>query len=239
MAKKTNKAEGYKPETIVKFIRMGKEKISEYMEKSVSEIPQCISKGNEKIGKVMNVSLLPIFTCKNCKECKKFCYDIKANFVYGNVLDARVRNYVLLKKDRDEFFKRIDNAMNRRRTNKLFRWHVAGDIVDLDYFVRMVENAKRHPDFKIWTYTKNYDIVNEYCNKYGKDSIPNNFKIMFSEWRGLPMNNPYHFPVFHCKFPDDSPLIYEKMYKCPGNCDVCKMCDRGCIRGEDVYTDLH
>lgn len=239
MAKKTDMAQGYKHETIVKFIRMGKAKIGEYMGKAVSDIKICISSGNVKIGRVMNVSLLPIFTCRHCKECKRFCYDIKANFVYGNVLDARVRNYVILLKSRDEYFRRIDEAMNRRRANKFFRWHVAGDIVDLDYFVRMVENAKRHPDFVIWTYTKNYEIVNEYCEKYGQEAIPSNFVVMFSEWKGLEMSNPYHFPVFYCKFPEETMDKYLRMYKCPGNCDICKALHRGCIKGEDVYTDLH
>lgn len=236
MAKKTNKASGYKPETIVKFIRTAKEKIKSYEEFETRKIPLCISSGNVKIGRVMNVSLLPIFTCKNCKECKRFCYDIKANFVYGNVLDARVRNTVLFNRNRDKFFKRIDDAMNHRRTNKYFRFHVAGDIVDLDHFRRMVETARRHPDFIIWTYTKNYSVVNEYCDKYGRDAIPENFSIMFSEWKGMPMENPYRFPVFACHFPDEPE---PESFKCPGNCDICKAMHRGCIKGEDTHTDLH
>jgi hypothetical protein len=183
---------------------------------------------------------MPIVTCKNCGECRFYCYDIKACLQYSNVIDARTKNTVILQKDRDEYFRRIDEAMNRKRTNKYFRWHVSGDIVDLDYFRRMVENARNHSDFVIWTYTKNYDIVNEYCDKYGKNSIPVNFSVMFSEWKGLPMSNPYEFPVFACRMPEENERDYSrKMWKCPGNCDTCKEAGRGCVKGESSYTDLH
>ena len=206
-----------------------------YSNESIKKM--CISSGNRKIGRVMNVSLPPVLTCANCKECMHICYDIKACLQYPQtVINARMRNYILLLKDRDEYFRRVDEKMRRRRTNKFFRWHVAGDIIDLDYFVRMVENARNHPDFTIWTYTKNYSVVNEYCDIYGVESIPSNLHIMFSEWRGLPMINPYHFPEFRVVFKDEEK---PSGFYCPGNCDICKACKRGCIGGETTYCNEH
>lgn len=190
----------------------------------------------------MNVSLMPVMTCGNCKECKGFCYDIKACLQYPDtVINARMRNTVLARKYRETFFALIDAKMSRRRKNKYFRWHVAGDILDMDYFVRMVENARRHPDFTIWTYTKMYKIVNAYCARYGRDAIPANFHIMFSKWDGLAMENPFNFPVFACRMKDGNkdPMAWETMYKCPGNCDICKKACRGCIAGENTYNDEH
>lgn len=199
--------------------------IAKYSAVDVRDIKMCISAGNRKIGRVMNVSLPPVKTCANCTECKFLCYDIKACLQYPNtVIDARIRNYEILTRDRDAYFARIDAAMNRRRKNKFFRWHVAGEIVDGDYFARMVENARRHPDFTIWTYTKNYAVVNEYVAKHGGSrtaAIPANFHVMFSEWDGMPLVNPYHFPVFTCKLKagnkNHAPAYFEKLFKCPAN----------------------
>lgn len=232
----------YKKESIDKMIRIANSYRKTFNDLSIEDITMCISNGNSKIGKVMNVSLMPVITCGNCKECKGFCYDIKACLRYPDtVINARMRNTVLLFKNRDEYFNRINWKISRRKKNKFFRWHVAGDIIDIDYFSRMVEIAVNHPDFIFWTYTKMYAIVNEFCDKYGKDAIPANFHIMFSKWDGLKLDNPYNFPVFACKLKDGNVdlMPWEEMYKCPGNCDICKKANRGCLNGENTYADEH
>lgn len=230
-------AKGFSFDSIRKVLRIANEFKRDYMGRDLASVKMCISSGNRKIGRVMNVSLMPVMTCGNCKECKHFCYDIKACLQYPNtVIDARMRNTVLLLRNRDEYFHRIDVAISRRRVNKFFRWHVAGEIVDIDYFTRMCDIARKHSDFTFWTYTKMYDIVNAFIDANGRDAIPSNFHIMFSEWKGLPMNNPHDMPVFMCRFPDDP---VPNAYRCPANCDVCKASGRGCIAGETTYNDLH
>ena len=227
----------YKPETIRKVIENMNRKLEELEVVPVGNIKMCISRGNKKIGLVMNVSLPPILSCPNCAGCSKLCYDVKACLQYPNtVISARCRNLSILRRDRDRYFEEIDKAMTRRRKNKFFRWHVAGDIIDPDYFSRMIEIARRHPDFTIWTYTKSYQIVNEWCAAHGRDAIPANFTIMFSEWRGMRMNNPYNFPEFKVVFKGETP---PRGFYCPGNCDVCKAAGRGCITGETVYCHEH
>ena len=241
MSTKSVKAQGFSRESIRKVLRLAGEYRAMYMETGTDDIKICISTGNRKIGHVMNVSLMPMVTCANCKECMHFCYDIKACLQYPKtVISARMRNTCLYWKDRNEYFARIEKAISRRRKNKFFRWHVAGDIPDRWYLSQMVNIARNHPDFKFWTYTKNYDTVNEFVRIHGgeKDkAIPGNLSIMFSEWKGLPMNNPYSFPVFACRFPDEK--IPENTFKCPGNCNVCMKACRGCIIGENTYNDLH
>lgn len=234
----------YSIQTISKVMMQAKTKRAELIKRDPASIKICISSGNRKIGRVMNVSLMPLMTCHNCDGCKWFCYDIKACAQYPNtVIDARMRNTVLLELDRDEYFRRIDEKMSRRRKNKYFRWHVAGDIMDLDYFIRMVESARKHSDFVVWTYTKNYAVVNEYCSIYGRDAIPDNFHIMFSEWDGMELINPYNFPVFTCKLKagnkNHDPEYFDNLYKCPGNCDLCKTGKLGCIGGISTYCDEH
>lgn len=131
----------------------------------------------------------------------------------------------------------------RRRTNKYFRWHVGGEIPTIEYFSEMVRIAKLFPDFTFWTYTKMYGIVNAYCYKYGRDAIPDNLHVMFSEWDGTQLYNPYNFPIFTCRLKDGNKNHtyewFETLYKCPGNCDICKAAKRGCIVGESTFADEH
>ena len=234
----------YKKESISKLFSLARACKEKYMNCKASEIKICISNGNRKIGRVMNVSLMPIMTCHNCQECKYYCYDVKACLQYPNtVIDARIRNTVLLQLDREEYFNRIQIAISRRRLHKYFRWHVAGDIPDFDYFVHMVEIAREFPDFVFWTYTKHYSVINSYCDTYSKENIPENLHVMFSEWDGMPLVNPYNFPVFTCKMKDGNrnhkPEYFDALYKCPGNCDLCKEYKLGCIGGMSTYCDEH
>ena len=236
--KKAKKNNGYSMESIRKVVALLTECLAYYMTLPAESIKMCISKGNRKIGKVMNVSLPPILSCGNCKECKHFCYDIRACLQYANtVINARIRNYAILLKDRDLYFATVDKACAKRRTNKMFRWHVSGDIVDIDYFCRMVELARKHDDFIFWTYTKMYSIVNEYCDKYGKESIPSNLSIMFSEWKGMPLVNPYGFAEFRALTEDEE--IPSNYWYCPGNCDICKEKRRGCPYQETSCIYIH
>lgn len=227
----------YSIESIKKVVRLMNTRRAELLNTPVADIRMAISKGNRKIGRVMNVSLPPILSCANCRECKFLCYDIKACLQYpATVIDARMRNWAVLQQSRDEYFGRIDDAISRRRKNKYFRWHVAGDIVDGDYFARMVDIARKHPDFVFWTYTKNYKVVNAWCAEHGRENVPANLTVMFSEWRGMPMENPYEFPEFRVVFKGETP---PKGHYCPGNCDICKAANRGCVAGETTYCMEH
>lgn len=234
----------YNKETLRKLMERARELKNQYLKKDIMDIAICISKGNRKIGRVMNVSLMPIMTCANCNECKYFRYDVKACVQYPhNVLDARIRNTVLATQNMPEYFNRIRWAIKRRKKNKFFRWHVAGDILNKEYFAEMVAIAKEFPEFIFWTYTKNYSIVNSFCDEFGRDAIPGNLSIMFSEWDGLKMDNPYNFPVFACKLKagnkNRTEESFQSMHKCPGNCDICKATKRGCPYGESTYADEH
>ena len=236
-----NQAKGFKPETVKNIVTKLNAKNREYKKdlENGKDIKLVISSGNSKIGKCMNVSLAPIITCGNCKECKCFCYDVKACLQYTNVLNARTKNTALFRYNRQEFFRQLWERMSRKKTNKYLRFHVSGEIVDLEHFALMVETAKRFPDFIIWTYTKMYWIVNEYIRQNGgtKDCIPANFTVMFSEWNGLPIDNPYEMPVFRCVYPEEKKP--NNCMKCPGNCDTCKENKIGCPYGMSSYVELH
>lgn len=236
--KKENK--GYKPDTIKKYISAMLAMIAYFVDlfKKEGSLKVAISSGNRKLGMVYNVSLAPIITCANCSGCKEFCYDLKSCLQYGNVMRARARNTALLRMDRDSYFAQIESIMTSKKKHRYFRWHVSGEIVDMDYLQRMIDIARRHPDWTYWTYTKHYMVVNRWIRDNGgnKNAIPSNLHIMFSEWKGMEIINPYGMPEFRVHFPGEKKPA---CYHCPGNCDVCKRTNRGCLAGETSYVDLH
>ena len=238
MANKTSNKGKYSVSVIRKVIALLSAWIRFYMKWDPEKIKLTVSKGNGKIGHVLNVSLAPIITCCNCKLCKFFCYDIKAVLAYPSVLHARSRNTALFKLDRDLFFNKLWQVMKRRKKNFFLRFHVSGEIVDLDHFDRMINTALRFPHYIIWTYTKNYAVVNEWIKQHGgnKNALPANFSVMFSEWTGLPIDNPYGLPVFTCAFSEKDK---EGKTVCPGNCEICLTTKSGCPYGESKYTLPH
>ena len=234
-------AKGFKPETIQKIVKALLEMISYFLHllQEGVKLTVALSYGNRKVGKCLNVSLAPIVTCGNCGFCKAFCYDVKACLQYENVRKARAKNTALFQFSREEFFSQLWKKMANKRTNKFLRFHVSGEIVDINHFEYMIKTAEMFPEFKIWTYTKMYWIVNEYIRLHGgnKNCIPSNFSVMYSEWKGLPIDNPYNMPVFRCIYPEEE--IPNDCMECPGNCDICKASGMGCITGNSVYAHLH
>ena len=163
---------------------------------------------------------------------------------YTGVRFARVKNLWLAVNAPAQYFGQIRLALANRRKNKFFRWHVGGDIISPSYFAEMVKIAREFPDFTFWTYTKKYHIVNNYVvENGGRECIPDNLKIMFSEWDGMPLLNPFNFPVFSCRLKagnkNHTPEYFDTLHKCPGNCDICKATGRGCIAGESTFADEH
>lgn len=196
----------------------------------------CFSKGNRKISKALNLSLLPIFTCgKNCIYCKCYCYDIKACLQYENVLKARARNTVIYNLFPQTFFNRIDHELNKHYKLKYFRFHVGGDIPNYEYFVNMVKVINNHKDWFFWTYTKQYYIVNKYMKN--NNVLPKNLSIMFSNWNGLLCDNPFTFPEFKTVMKNS--IKKPIGFYCPGDCSICINNNCGCIAKQTVYCNEH
>jgi len=232
----------YSKDSLKKFKYQADAMAAKLTDADIIKLGTCITQGNRKIGRVLNVSLLPIRDCGNCSHCSPYCYDIKANLQYPNtVLPARVRNSLLARNHRAQYFADIRNKCARRRKNKYFRWHVSGDILDADYFAEMVSIAREFPEFTFWTYTKMFGIVNDWISANG--ALPVNLHVMFSVWDGMPTPNPFGLPVFACRLKDGNKDItdteFSKMFKCPNNCDICKASCRGCVVGESAYADEH
>lgn len=224
-------------ESVKKYHELLEKRIAYYDSIPVESLSVSISNGNMKVGNVPNVSLPSDKTCPHCKECQLACYDKKACLQYPNVMNARAKNYSIMKRSIRQYFEQVKKGIKKSK-EQFFRFHVGGDICDEEYLDGMVkvtnEILKHH-----WTYTKSQDIVNKYIEKYGGDwkKIAPNLVIMFSRWGRSPIDNPYNMPVFWCIVKGQEPP--KDMYKCPGNCKICIDNHRGCPYGESAWTYEH
>lgn len=232
----------YSKESIAKVAERIRKTIEHVVATEIMELKPRLIKGNRKIGDVWHFSTAAIASCGNCGECKWFCYELKAYLLYPSVLLSRCRNYVLTRYRREYVFTEISEMLKRKRTEyKWFRWHVGGEIQDMDYFERMIQVAVENPDWHFYTYTKMYHIVNEWCRIHGgKEALPKNLAIMFSEWDGMPMDNPYNFPTFRCIMADGSSRpLQDDEWLCPGKCKICIASGHGCPFGEKTANNEH
>lgn len=229
----------YSLETVRKIMATLRALIAYYMGCAYDTLRVRISTGNRKIGRVHNFSMAPGVTCANCSGCLRWCYDVKACLQYENVRIARAINTAMMYMNMAATFQQIDNYISRKRARKFFRWHVSGDILNVEYFDFMVEIARRHPDWIFWTYTKNYAAVNAWVKAHGgnRSAVPANLSVMFSVWNGMPCINPYGFPEFTCIMDGMEPA--PGAHHCPGNCDLCIESGHGCPFGQSSYTFPH
>ena len=194
-----------------------------------------ISKGNRKMGAIPSVSLPPIITCKNCATCAKKCYAAKLCKIYPTVKASYDRNLEILKNDRDSYFTQVKAAA---MVTRYFRFHVSGDIIDIDYLDRMVKVARELKGTEFLAFTKNYQDANEYFKNHKK---PANLHLIFSiPFDGAKIPNPHNMPtaavILKGKEPDENWKI------CGGNCTECACKGVGCWelkKGETIAFYEH
>ena len=194
-----------------------------------------ISTGNKKMGAIPSVSLPPVVTCHNCDSCAKKCYAVKLMRIYKSVQKAYYNNLDILKEDRNAYFLQVKaSAM----TTRFFRFHVSGDIVDIDYLDRMVKLARDCKKTEFLAFTKNYDDVNNYFSNHRK---PKNLHLIFSSpFDGAMIPNPHNFPTAAVILKGQTPNPSHKI--CGGNCSACACQGVGCWelkKGETIAFYEH
>ena len=194
-----------------------------------------ISKGNRKMGAIPSVSLPPIITCKNCSTCAKKCYAAKLCKIYPTVKASYDRNFEILKADRDSYFNQVKAAA---MVTRYFRFHVSGDIIDIDYLDRMVKVARELKGTEFLAFTKNYQDVNEYFKNHKK---PANLHLIFSiPFDGAKIPNPHNMPTAAVILKGSEPA--ENWKVCGGNCTECACKGVGCWelkKGETIAFYEH
>lgn len=201
-----------------------------------------ISDANSKKGAVASFSTLPFITCPaRCADtCGGKCYAAKLAILRGNVRNSWAKNTALAILRPDDTFAAIDAYIKYKRC-RFFRFHVSGDILNADYFSRMVKLARDNAGTRFLAFTKRYEIINAWIAENGE--LPANVAIMFSGWSNLKCVNPYSLPETNVVARDaDVDALPENHYMCGGNCFNCGCAGVGCWqaqRGETIVFKLH
>lgn len=177
-----------------------------------------ISVGNMKIGPVPNVSLPPVKACIKNPPCARECYAQKAYRLYPTAKAAWDKNLELCRRSRQQYFGDIATHLERH-SSKLFRWHVAGDILDWYYLKRMMTIAEQFPDTQFLAFTKRHALLQRALG-----SVPENLVLHASMWPGwgdlaVVAGYPKHWlqtkDGWETRCPDDA-------FLCPGSCPECQ-----------------
>jgi hypothetical protein len=190
--------------------------------------------GNNKLGKISNLSLLPCVTCAKDAPCrKKGCYAKK--FLWPTVSMAWTHNTKLAKNPK-VFFASLRKQFNLKQP-KWFRFFVSGDCPSYSFWCQMLQFCTEFPNTKFLIFTKRYGWANQWL---GKHTRPENATILFSAWPGYKMENPHDMPVAWMR--DEKNLderIPRNAIECPGTCESCGMCWNLPKIGLDVVFDKH
>ena len=185
-----------------------------------------ISRKSKKLGSIPSINIPPILTCRKDAPCSKLCYATKGTFTYKKVKTSHLENYIAYQEDQQMFFKKIDNFLNDDVIiYKYFRWHMSGDIIDMNYLYGMVKLAKKNKKTKFLAFTKKFDLVNMYLSINGQ--LPKNLTIVFSAWdNGFKVDNPYNLPIAYVDFKNKrlNPEIPEDAKVCKNDCSTCRIC---------------
>lgn len=188
-----------------------------------------ISKGNSKLGAIPSVSLPACTTCNPCAPCFKKCYALRLERRYKNTRDAYARNLEILSSDPARYWLQVKAAASMAR---FFRYHVSGDIPNTAYLENMIQTARDLPATNFLAFTKQYNIVNQYINDGG--AIPENLKIIFSNWGAWKCDNPHGLPVCEIVLKGSQPAPDWKI--CGGNCTACACAGIGCWELKNCET---
>lgn len=196
-----------------------------------------ISDNNSKMGKVASVSLLPFLTCPSrCKgTCGGICYAAKIANMRPSVLTSYARNTAIAMHKPELFWAQVNAAMMAVR---FFRFHVSGDILNAEYFGRLVSACKANRHCEVLVFTKRYEIVNAWISENGE--LPENLHLLFSGWENLKTINPHGLPETNVYGKGEEPDPEWKL--CGGNCFECGCRGLGCWqakKGDVVAFQKH
>lgn len=233
------------PEKIAARVRSMVSLRAGFIETGVDGFTVRFSTSNRKTGAaVPSVSLIPVADCGNCKVCAGGCYDVRNVCFQKSVQVSRAVNSAIYHSNPAQYFAAIRRFV---RFARFFRWHVGGDVVDLDYWREVVAIALEVPQCEFLIFTKAFDIVNGWISSGGV--IPENLHVIFSDWRGLEMENPYNLPVSSPVWFDADGREIERgphctaaAVWCPGSCEDCAAVCGGCWglkHGETVLFEAH
>ena len=170
-----------------------------------------ISEGNSKLGKVPNLSLPPVTTCRAEAPCAADCYAVKFYRMYPSVKSAWDSNLQFYQEDPDGFFSELILYLAIAKP-KRFRLFVGGDFPDEVFFVRIMDVFGSYPDTQVLCFTKRFE--------YPLYIVPLNVNLVLSMWPGLEIPEiAVDFPCSWLSEDERRPLATH--IKCVSNCIEC------------------
>jgi hypothetical protein len=171
-----------------------------------------ISEGNSKLGKIPNLSLPPVTTCRPGAPCAtEGCYAVKFYRMYPTVRSAWDSNLRLYQEDPDGFFSDLIVYLTMKKPER-FRLFVSGDFPDEIFFVRIMDVFGSHPETKVLCFTKRFE--------YPLYITPRNVNMVLSMWPGLEIPDiAEDFPCSWLSTDVRRPIMTH--IKCVSNCMEC------------------
>jgi hypothetical protein len=161
---------------------------------------------------------------------------MKAWQTYPNVREAWQKNLDAYNEDPMQYFETISQACYEGEVER-FRWHVGGDIPDINYFHGMNLVAKANPETQFLCFTKRLFVYNRASDRI--TNIPDNMRYIFSMWPGLwPQKDTLfgqeggNLPIAwylpkECEDESYKNAVEDakpESVECNGKCDDCFMC---------------
>ena len=187
-----------------------------------------ISPANSKLGRIPNISTIPVKDCTNCDLCKKDCYALKAWKQYPAVRNAWKTNSKAFRNDPATAFADLHAYISKKKP-KFFRIHVAGDFLNQLHVAGYAKLAYDNPDTKFLAFTK--------CHDLSYSDIPDNLQIVISMWPGMPIPD-IDLPKAWVQDGTES-RVPDTAIECPGICDDCGMCWQLSKLDRDVVFNSH
>ena len=204
-----------------------------------------LRKGNSKLGRIYNISLPPGLTCAKTAKCyEEGCYARKFYNLRPQCRNAWDTNYALYLENPEGYFRYIQAVLSLERV-PLFRWHVSGDIPDIEYLRWMHNTADVCPDTRFLCFTKRTDLLGLWYNDLKTVNVPKNLRFVLSMWPGVSIDKECDdklsalFPkawMRDSEKPD--PRIPRDAVPCDGGCDKCGLCWH-MKAGDSVVFDKH
>ena len=97
------------------------------------------------------------------------CYALKGRYRFPNVKEALERRYQAAKNNPGWIYGMV--YLIQATKHKEFRWHDAGDLIDLQHLLRIFEVCKLTPDVKHWLPTREAQILSNIDPRMVPDNL--------------------------------------------------------------------
>lgn len=154
-------------------------------------------------------NLPPLVTCTPSRWCKKHCYALFGRHCWPNVKKGQLWRYAMSL--RNDFVNRMVSEIERRKSLKVIRIHLAGDFYNREYIDKWAEIAEAVPNRTFRANTKRRDFL-----RYMKKRFPKN--IIIRESTDPSRTGLGIFPQAAVQGTPSS----EKFFWCIDDCEKCK-----------------